>query len=96
MSAMIACVSHYISARVEARIIVIGVSAPGSLSGSDALPPPEPRPVSLSASAFTFTFNFFRRPQSIEHDLGISGFRQSLCHFVAVIALIWVVAAILF
>jgi hypothetical protein len=38
-------------------------------------------------------FRFFRRPYRIEHDLGIGGLCQCLCHFVAVIALVWVIAA---
>jgi hypothetical protein len=35
----------------------------------------------------------FRRPYRVEHDLRIGGLCQRLCHFVAVIALVGVVAA---
>jgi len=44
----------------------------------------------LSLSAI---LDFLRRPYSVEHDLGIGRLSHGLCHLVAVIALVWVVAA---
>jgi hypothetical protein len=41
----------------------------------------------------TTVLGLFRRLDRIEHDLRIGGFCQCLCHFVALIALVWIVAA---
>jgi hypothetical protein len=50
-------------------------------------------PTGLGPAGLIAVLRLFRRPYRVEHDLRIGGLCQCLCHFVAVIALVGVVAA---
>ena len=50
------------------------------------------RPHSLPSAGLTALLGPFPRPYRVEYDLRIGGLCQGLCHFVTVIALIWIVA----